>query len=363
MSAPIDLGMPRSGLADIPTLAEGQASQTKKEFTSDQEVRWCPGCGDYAVLAAVQGFLPDLGLRRENIVFVSGIGCSSRFPYYLDTYGMHSIHGRAPSIATGLATSRPDLSVWVVTGDGDALSIGGNHLIHALRRNVNITILLFNNKIYGLTKGQYSPTSEPGTVTKSTPMGSLDTPFNPVSLALGAEATFVARTMDSDRAHLTGVLRQAAEHRGAALVEIYQNCPIFNDGAFQLIKDRDSQAARLVKLVDGEPVSAGTEADRRVLVREPNGSVSFVPEAEAAGRPVVVHDASDPNPTAAFALSRLDDGTMTHVPMGIFRSVVRPTYDDLVRDQVDTAVQSAGRPADDAALDALLRGHDTWTVS
>lgn len=363
MSAPTDVGMPRSGLADIPTLADGRTPQTKKEFTSDQEVRWCPGCGDYAVLAAVQGFLPDLGLRRENIVFVSGIGCSSRFPYYLDTYGMHSIHGRAPSIATGLATSRPDLSVWVVTGDGDALSIGGNHLIHALRRNVNMTILLFNNKIYGLTKGQYSPTSEPGTVTKSTPMGSLDTPFNPVSLALGAEATFVARTMDSDRAHLTGVLRQAAEHRGAALVEIYQNCPIFNDGAFQLIKDRDSQAARLVKLVDGEPVSAGTDTDRQVLVRDANGSVSFVPEAEAAGRPVVVHDASDPNPTAAFALSRLDDGTMTHVPMGVFRSVSRPTYDDLVRDQVQTAVQSAGRPADDAALDTLLRGHDTWTVS
>jgi 2-oxoglutarate/2-oxoacid ferredoxin oxidoreductase subunit beta len=360
----VDLGMPgRGGLSGIPTLGEGAAPQTKKDFTSDQEVRWCPGCGDYAVLASVQGFLPDLGLRRENIVFVSGIGCSSRFPYYLDTYGMHSIHGRAPSIATGLATSRPDLSVWVVTGDGDALSIGGNHLIHALRRNVNITILLFNNKIYGLTKGQYSPTSEPGTVTKSTPMGSLDTPFNPVSLALGAEATFVARTMDTDRTHLTDVLRQAAEHRGAALVEIYQNCPIFNDGAFQLIKDRGSQAARVVRLVHGQPVTVGVDSDRRVLVREPSGAVAFVPEAEGAGRPVVVHDATDPNPTAAFALSRLDDGTMTHVPMGVFRKVERPTYDDLVRGQIDTAVSSAGRPADDTALDALLRGHDTWTVA
>ncbi|NLJ53703.1 MAG: 2-oxoacid:ferredoxin oxidoreductase subunit beta [Intrasporangiaceae bacterium] len=359
----IDLGMPRSGLADVPGLAADATKQTKKDFTSDQEVRWCPGCGDYAVLAAVQGFLPDLGLRRENIVFVSGIGCSSRFPYYLDTYGMHSIHGRAPSIATGLATSRPDLSVWVVTGDGDALSIGGNHLIHALRRNVNITILLFNNKIYGLTKGQYSPTSDPGTITKSSPAGSIDTPFNPVSLALGAEASFVARTMDSDRAHLTEVLRQAAEHRGAAFVEIYQNCPIFNDGAFQLIKDRDSQAARLVRLVDGEPVTAGLEDSRQVLVREPNGSVVFVPEAEASGRPVVVHDAADPNPTAAFALSRLDDGTMTHVPMGVFRNIDRPTYDDLVRDQVRSAVDGAGRPADDASLDALLRGSDTWTVT
>ncbi|HHU09299.1 MAG TPA: 2-oxoacid:ferredoxin oxidoreductase subunit beta [Intrasporangiaceae bacterium] len=363
MSDPIDLGMPASGLAGIPTLGADDAGLTKRDFTSDQEVRWCPGCGDYAVLAAVQGFLPDLGLRRENIVFVSGIGCSSRFPYYLDTYGMHSIHGRAPAIATGLATSRPDLSVWVVTGDGDALSIGGNHLIHALRRNVNITILLFNNKIYGLTKGQYSPTSDAGTITKSTPMGSVDTPFNPVSLALGAEASFVARTLDSDRTHLTGVLRQAAEHRGAAFVEIYQNCPIFNDGAFQLIKDRDSQAARLVHLVDGEPVTAGVEADRQVLIREANGSVRFVPETEAAGRPVVIHDVRDPNPTAAFALSRLDDGTMTHVPMGVFRNVDRPTYDDLVRGQVESAVAGAGRPSDDASLDTLLRGTDTWTVA
>ena len=210
-----------------------------KDFKTDQEVRWCPGCGDYAILAAVQGFMPELGIPRENIVFISGIGCSSRFPYYMNTYGMHSIHGRAPAIATGLSTSRPDLSVWVVTGDGDALSIGGNHLIHALRRNVNLKILLFNNRIYGLTKGQYSPTSELGKITKSTPMGSLDNPFNPISLALGAEATFVARTLDSDRKHLQSVLRAAAEHEGTALVEIYQNCNIFNDGAFDLLKDAD----------------------------------------------------------------------------------------------------------------------------
>ena len=215
--------------------AEGR--QSMKDFKSDQEVRWCPGCGDYAILAAVQGFMPELGLAKENIVFVSGIGCSSRFPYYMNTYGMHSIHGRAPAIATGLASSRRDLSVWVVTGDGDALSIGGNHLIHALRRNVNLKILLFNNRIYGLTKGQYSPTSEVGKITKSTPMGSLDAPFNPVSLALGAEASFVARTVDSDRKGLTDVLRQAAEHQGTALVEIYQNCNIFNDGAFDLLKE------------------------------------------------------------------------------------------------------------------------------
>ena len=225
-------------------------------------MRWCPGCGDYAVLKAVQGFLPDLGLLRENIVFVSGIGCSSRFPYYLETYGMHSIHGRAPAIATGIATAREDLSVWVVTGDGDALSIGGNHLIHALRRNVNMTILLFNNRIYGLTKGQYSPTSEAGKITKSTPMGSLDHPFNPVSLALGAEATFVARTIDSDRKHLTSVLSAAAAHRGTSLVEIYQNCPIFNDGAFDAIKNPDTKADAIIPLVHGEPIRFGVEGSK-----------------------------------------------------------------------------------------------------
>ncbi|WP_035904008.1 2-oxoacid:ferredoxin oxidoreductase subunit beta [Knoellia subterranea] len=352
-------------MAGIPLLAPDAAKQTKKEFTSDQEVRWCPGCGDYAILAAVQGFLPELGLKRENITFVSGIGCSSRFPYYLDTYGMHSIHGRAPSIATGLATSRPDQNVWVVTGDGDALSIGGNHLIHALRRNVNLTILLFNNEIYGLTKGQYSPTSRVGQVTKSTPMGSVDQPFNPVSLALGAEATFVARTMDSDRQHLTGILRAAAEHRGTSLVEIYQNCPIFNDGAFDLIKDRSQQEARVVHLRDGEPVQVGPEDDRKTLVRMPGGRLEFVAAAsvEAEDLEVVVHDAGAEDPSQAFALSRLDSPEMTHVPMGIFRSVSRPTYDDGVRAQVRSAIDTAGGPATDDDLAALLRGRDSWTVA
>src|SRR5919197_3058844 len=226
----------------------------KKDFVSDQDVRWCPGCGDYAILSQVQKVLPELGVPRERFVFISGIGCSSRFPYYVNTYGFHSIHGRAPAIATGLKATRPELSVWVVTGDGDALSIGGNHLIHILRRNLDINILLFNNRIYGLTKGQYSPTSEVGKVTKSTPVGSVDHPFNPISLALGAEATFVARTLDSDRKHLTSVLRQAVEHRGSALVEIYQNCPIFNDGAFDVLKDRDEAQARLVHLEHGQPV-------------------------------------------------------------------------------------------------------------
>src|SRR6201747_667875 len=228
-----------------------------KDFKSDQEVRWCPGCGDYAILAAVQGFMPELGIPREKIVFISGIGCSSRFPYYMNTYGIHSIHGRAPAIATGLSTSRRDLSVWVVTGDGDALSIGGNHLIHALRRNVNLKILLFHNRIYGLTKGQYSPTSELGKITKSTPFGSVDAPFNPVSVALGAEATFVARTLDSDRKHLTSVLRAAADHQGPALVEIYQNCNIFNDGAFDVLKDSATRDDWTIRMEHGAPLRFG----------------------------------------------------------------------------------------------------------
>ncbi|WP_151525932.1 2-oxoacid:ferredoxin oxidoreductase subunit beta [Serinicoccus kebangsaanensis] len=357
-----DLGMPVTGTSGVPAVADG-VTQTKKDFTSDQEVRWCPGCGDYAVLAATQSFLPDLGLRRENIVFISGIGCSSRFPYYLDTYGMHSIHGRAPAIATGLATAREDLSVWVVTGDGDALSIGGNHLIHAMRRNVNLTILLFNNKIYGLTKGQYSPTSDVGAVTKSTPAGSVDHPFNPVSLALGSEATFVARTMDSDRKHLTEVLRAAADHRGTSLVEIYQNCPIFNDGAFQLLKDRDEATGRVAHLRAGEPVRIGAEGsdEAKVVARDADGRLQVVPEHEVPdGHTVVVHDPSDPDPTPAFALSRLDDPSMQTVPMGIFRQVDRPTYDDSVREQV--AAATAGSRRTDASLDILLRGRDTWTV-
>ena len=238
-------------------MPKATARSATKDFKSDQEVRWCPGCGDYAILAAFQAFLPELEVPRENVVVISGIGCSSRLPYYVNTYGMHSIHGRAPAIATGLAASRPDLSVWVITGDGDALSIGGNHLIHALRRNVNIKILLFNNRIYGLTKGQYSPTSEQGKVTKSTPFGSLDHPFNPVSLALGADASFVARTIDSDRRHLTSVLRAAADHQGAAFIEIYQNCPIFNDDAFAPLKEHAAAGERLIRLEHGAPVRFG----------------------------------------------------------------------------------------------------------
>ncbi|WP_225654930.1 2-oxoacid:ferredoxin oxidoreductase subunit beta [Streptomyces pseudogriseolus] len=333
---------------------------TAKDFKSDQEVRWCPGCGDYAVLAAVQGFMPELGLARENIVFVSGIGCSSRFPYYMNTYGMHSIHGRAPAIATGLATSRRDLSVWVVTGDGDALSIGGNHLIHALRRNVNLKILLFNNRIYGLTKGQYSPTSEVGKITKSTPMGSLDAPFNPVSLAIGAEASFVARTVDSDRKHLTEVLRQAADHPGTALVEIYQNCNIFNDGAFEVLKDKQQAQEAVIRLHHGQPVRFGTDNGKGVVRDPATGDLKVVAVTPDNEADILVHDAHTASPTTAFALSRLaDPDTLHHTPIGVFRSVDRPVYDTLMADQLDTAVDQHGK----GDLAALLTGNDTWTVA
>ncbi|HEX5496287.1 MAG TPA: 2-oxoacid:ferredoxin oxidoreductase subunit beta [Mycobacteriales bacterium] len=345
-----------NGFRSLALVPRDTGKQTAKDFKTDQEVRWCPGCGDYAILAAVQGFLPELGLRRENVVFVSGIGCSSRFPYYMNTYGMHSIHGRAPAIATGLAAARPDLSVWVVTGDGDALSIGGNHLVHALRRNVNLKILLFNNRIYGLTKGQYSPTSEFGKVTKSTPMGSLDTPFNPVSLALGAEATFVARTLDSDRRHLTSVLRAAAEHRGTALVEIYQNCNIFNDGAFQPLKDAGTRDDWMVRLEHGQPIRFGHDRQHAVVRNPASGALHVVENADAQVEPVV-HDAGLTDPTYAFALSRLASEELRYTPIGVFRSVERPTYDDLMREQIEGA-QATGV----GHLSTLLHGSDTWVV-
>ncbi|KAA1034778.1 2-oxoacid:ferredoxin oxidoreductase subunit beta [Pseudonocardia sp. EV170527-09] len=351
-----DLGLPSiGGLDGVPTT---DAKQTAKDYTSDQEVRWCPGCGDYAVLAAVRQFLPTLGIKRENTVFVSGIGCSSRFPYYLNTYGMHSIHGRAPTIATGLATSREDLSVWVVTGDGDALSIGGNHLIHALRRNVNIKILLFNNRIYGLTKGQYSPTSEVGKVTKSTPMGSLDHPFNPISLALGAEASFVGRALDSDRKSLTAELQAAAEHRGSALVEIFQDCPIFNDGSFDVLRRGDNEN-RLIPLTHGEPITFGAPGEdgrgSHAVVQDGFG-LAVVETASVDPATIVVHDQTDHE--LAFALSRLSDQDLTHTVTGVFRNTDRPTYDDAARAQV----QAAKDAKPDADLQALLNGRDTWTI-
>ncbi|MDQ7991438.1 MAG: 2-oxoacid:ferredoxin oxidoreductase subunit beta [Propionicimonas sp.] len=344
---------PGAGLTRVPLAV---TPLTRKDFTSDQEVRWCPGCGDYAVLATFQGLMPQLGIKKENTVIVSGIGCSSRFPYYVDSYGMHSIHGRAPAIATGIAMAREDLAVWVVTGDGDALSIGGNHLIHALRRNVNITVMLFNNRIYGLTKGQYSPTSEQGKLTKSSPAGSVDSPFNPVSLALGAEASFVARTVDSHRAHLTEVLTAAISHRGAALVEIYQNCPIFNDGAFDGLKGPDSG---LIPLRHGEPIRFGPDGGLGI-VRGADGSLRPAAVDEVGLENVLVHDAHRDDPGLAFELSRLTDtGTILSAPIGIFRDVERPSYDDLARAQVSVAPDPARRLAE---LQGLITGPDTWTV-
>ncbi len=330
---------------------------TRKDWTSDQEVRWCPGCGDYSILAAVQMLMPELGVRRESTVFLSGIGCAARFPYYMNTYGMHSIHGRAPAIATGLATTRPDLDVWVVTGDGDALSIGGNHLIHALRRNVNMTILMFNNQIYGLTKGQYSPTSELSKVTKSTPFGSLDTPFNPISLVLGAEASFVARTHDMDRGHMQEMFRRAHEHKGAAFVEVYQNCNVFNDGAFEKITGRDVRGSMLIPLVHGEPIRFGADLERGVIQRS-DGRLEIVEVAEVGEDALVVHDESREDPGLAFALSRLSRGPYEPTPIGVFRAVERPEYGEELSRQIVRAQEQRGV----GDLDALLRSGSTWTV-
>jgi 2-oxoglutarate ferredoxin oxidoreductase subunit beta len=328
---------------------------TKADFQSDQETRWCPGCGDYAVLSAVQQFMPELGIPPERIVFVTGIGCAGRFAYYMDTYGMHGIHGRGPALATGLASTREDLSIWVVTGDGDSLSIGGNHLIHALRRNVPVKILLFNNQIYGLTKGQASPTSELGKITKSTPFGVADHPFNPVALALGAEATFVARTLDRDRRHMTEVLRAAAAHEGAALVEIYQNCPVFNDGAFFALTEKETKEVNQIRLVHGQPIRFGV-SDERGVARVADGGLAIVNVADVGEEAIIVHDAHRTEPGLAFSLARLAEDPTGPTPIGVFRDVSRPVYG------------RAGHPgrlstAGDEQLAALLTGSDSWTVA
>ncbi len=330
---------------------------TRKDWSSDQEVRWCPGCGDYSILAALQMLMPELGVRRESTVFVSGIGCAARFPYYMNTYGLHSIHGRAPAVATGLAIARPDLDIWVISGDGDALSIGGNHLIHALRRNVGLKILMFNNQIYGLTKGQYSPTSEMGKVTKSTPFGSLDQPFNPLSLALGAEATFVARTHDMDRNHMLDVLRRAHAHKGSAFVEIYQNCNVFNDGAFEAITGKENRAGMLIPLVHGEPIRFGADKEHGVAL-SPQGRAMIVDVAEVGEDAILVHDEQRSEPGLAFTLSRLSKGPHEPTPIGVFRDVDRPEYAEATNRQVEEAIADKG-PGD---LAALLRSGATWDV-
>jgi 2-oxoglutarate ferredoxin oxidoreductase subunit beta len=330
----------------------------RKDFQSDQEVRWCPGCGDYGILTAVQFLLPEIGVRPEEMVFISGIGCAARLPYYMNTYGVHGIHGRAPAIATGVALARPDLHVWVIGGDGDMLSIGGNHLIHALRRNVNLKILMFNNQIYGLTKGQYSPTSEVGKITKSTPFGSLDHPFNPISVALGAEASFVARTHDMDRKHMIETFRRAHEHEGAAFVEVYQNCNVFNDGAFDTILNKDARPEMLIDLTHGEPVRFGVEREFGVVMNE-YGEAKIVRVDEVGEGRLVVHDEHRADPSLAFALSRLAEHPDTPTPMGVFRDVDRPVYERAIQQQLVDASERQG-PGD---LGALLRSAPTWTVN
>jgi 2-oxoglutarate ferredoxin oxidoreductase subunit beta len=335
----------------------GSPVLTKKDFASDQETRWCPGCGDYAILATVQQFLPELGVPPERIVFVAGIGCAGRFAYYMNTYGVHGIHGRAPALATGLALSRPDLSIWVVSGDGDALSIGGNHLIHALRRNVPIKVLLFNNQIYGLTKGQYSPTSEEGKVTKSTPFGSQDHPFNPLALALGAEATFVARTVDTDRGHETEVLRAAAAHEGSALVEIYQNCNVFNDGAFEHASSRETKDESTIYLEHGKPMIFGKDRDKGIRLNK-----ELEPEIVKLGGDVreddlLFHDEKAAEPSLAFMLSRMRYPEYPE-PMGVLRAVDAPLFEDGIHAQLRDAEKKMGP----GSIEALLGAGDTWVV-
>jgi 2-oxoglutarate/2-oxoacid ferredoxin oxidoreductase subunit beta len=330
---------------------------TKKDFESDQDVRWCPGCGDYAVLAQVQKLLPTLGIPREKFAFISGIGCSSRFPYYMETYGMHSIHGRAPAIASGLKTARPDLSVWVVTGDGDALAIGGNHFIHAMRRNVDLKIILLNNRIYGLTKGQYSPTSEVGKKTKSTPLGSIDRPFNPLALALGAGATFVARSVDSDLAHLQGVLARAAQHKGTAFVEVLQNCIVFNDGAHEALSDKATRADARVLLEHGKPLVYGKESNRGIRLRGLQTEAVTLGEDGATAADLLVHDEACEQSTLATLLAQLG-GEGSPVALGVFRAVQTATYQDSSARQVADARAARGR----GDLAALLASGDTWVI-
>jgi 2-oxoglutarate ferredoxin oxidoreductase subunit beta len=340
-------------------VAEGAVKLTQKDFTSDQDVRWCPGCGDYSVLANVQRVMPEFGIPREKFVFVSGIGCSSRFPYYMDTYGFHTIHGRAPAFATGIKAARPDLSVWVVTGDGDGLSIGGNHLLHTIRRNVDLQILLFNNRVYGLTKGQYSPTSRTGMRTKSTPDGAIDYPVDPLAFALGAGATFVARTVDVDAQHLQEMLRRAHAHRGTAFIEILQNCPVYNDDEWIEVEDRKSRVEHAIKLQDGQPLVCGSKGKRKGIRIEAGvpSVVDLADDADAVAEGIAVHSERHETPAYAFALASLQRPEFP-LPIGVFRAVERPTYDAMLEDQVDHAIAQRGN----GDLAALLESGDTWTV-
>ncbi len=341
--------------------ANDKPSYTRKDFQTDQEVRWCPGCGDYAILATVQRFMPSLGIPREKIVFISGIGCSSRFPYYMNTYGFHTIHGRAPAVASGVKIANPELSVWVITGDGDGLSIGGNHLIHALRRNIDLKIILFNNRIYGLTKGQYSPTSEAGKRTKSTPMGSVDHPFNPISVALGAEASFVARSIDVEPKHLESVLEAAAVHKGSAFIEVFQNCNVFNDGAFQHFTAKDVKSELQLHVEHGKPLLFGKDKAKGVRLAGKNGLTPEIVEIGVNGvteDDILVYDAHQHSGAMAYLLSRFEPPNFP-VPIGVFRSVERPLYER----QVETQTQLAKQKLGEGKIEKLLRSGDTWQVT
>jgi 2-oxoglutarate/2-oxoacid ferredoxin oxidoreductase subunit beta len=329
---------------------------TSKDFQSDQDVRWCPGCGDYSILAQTQRIMPDLNIPRENIVFVSGIGCSSRFPYYMNTYGFHSIHGRATAIASGIKMARPELSVWVVTGDGDGLSIGGNHMIHLMRRNLDIKVLMFNNQIYGLTKGQYSPTSEFGKVTKSTPVGSIDYPFNPASLALGSGCSFVSRTMDRDPKHMQTILKRAADHKGTAYIEIYQNCNVFNDGAFARFTEKETRDDSVLYLDHGKPLVFGKNKDKGIRLEGFTPTVVSLHDGSHSINDLIVHNENDS--TLAFILANMTYNDNLPRPIGIFQSIERPTYDQQMTAQIEAAISKKGK----GTLEQLLNSGDTWNI-
>ncbi len=352
VSAESDTGSAVSGRVAPPP---GQLK--KADFVSDQEVRWCPGCGDYAILNNVQKVMPDLGIPREKIVFVSGIGCSSRFPYYMNTYGFHGIHGRAPALATGIKCANPDLSVWVITGDGDALSIGGNHFIHAIRRNLDLNYILFNNRIYGLTKGQYSPTSEFGKRTKSTPSGTIDYPINPLSLAIASEATFVARSIDIDVKHLGAMVEAAAKHKGISFIEVYQNCNIFNDHAFDYFAERTVRSDRVLYLEHGKPMVFGKNRDRGIRMNGALPEVVTIGENGVTENDLLVHDINLKDPSVAFMLARMEQPEFPQ-PVGIFRTIERPTYEDMMVDQIEASIAKAG-PGN---LEKLINSGDTWVV-
>ncbi len=329
---------------------------TRKDFVSDQMVRWCPGCGDYAILAQMQRIIPELGVKKEDVVFISGIGCSSRFPYYMDTYGIHSIHGRAPTLASGLKITNPDLQVWVMTGDGDGLSIGGNHLLHTLRRDINLNIVLFNNRIYGLTKGQYSPTTLPGTRTKSSPMGSLDPAFNPIAVAIGAEATFIARTTATDVKHMASVFKQAAEHKGISFIEVYQNCVIFNDGAFEFASNAKARNEHLIYLEDGKPLIFGKDKDKGIRLNGIQPEIVSLDEVDESE--LLVHQEYTENASLAYFLSQMHYPKMPEA-MGVFRRIEHIPYEQKVKDQINLAIKQQGK----GDLKTLYNSADTWVIA